>query len=54
MPVNLKSKKQLVSRIVGVGANRVRFDKSTNVYTFTYLNSDRGTSTTTKLTVDPK
>ena len=31
--------------------NRVRFDKSTNVYTFTYLNSDRGTSTTTKLTV---
>ena len=26
MPVNLKSKKQLVSRIVGVGVNRVRFD----------------------------
>ena len=26
MPVNLKSKKRLVSRIVGVGANRVRFD----------------------------
>ena len=26
MPVNLKSKKQLVSRITGVGVNRVRFD----------------------------
>ena len=26
MPVNLKSKKRLVSRIVGVGVNRVRFD----------------------------
>tara|TARA_Y100000590_G_C15668036_1_gene995214 strand:- start:474 stop:920 length:447 start_codon:yes stop_codon:yes gene_type:complete len=26
MPVNLKAKKQLVSRIVGVGVNRVRFD----------------------------
>ena len=26
MPVNLKAKKRLVSRIVGVGANRVRFD----------------------------
>ena len=26
MPVNLKSKKQLVSRIMGVGVNRVRFD----------------------------
>ena len=26
MPVNLKSKKRLVSRIVGVGLNRVRFD----------------------------
>ena len=26
MPVNLKAKKRLVSRIVGVGVNRVRFD----------------------------
>ena len=26
MPVNLKAKKLLVSRIVGVGVNRVRFD----------------------------
>ena len=26
MPVNLKTKKRLVSRIVGVGVNRVRFD----------------------------
>ena len=26
MPVNLKAKKRLVSRIVGVGANRIRFD----------------------------
>ena len=26
MPVNLKPKKRLVSRIVGVGANRIRFD----------------------------
>ena len=26
MPVNLHAKKQLVSRIVGVGVNRVRFD----------------------------
>ena len=26
MPVNLKSKKRLVSRIVGVGVNRIRFD----------------------------
>ena len=26
MPVNLRAKKRLVSRIVGVGVNRVRFD----------------------------
>ena len=26
MPVNLKAKKRLVSRIVGVGVHRVRFD----------------------------
>ena len=26
MPVNLKAKKRLVSRIVGVGVNRVRLD----------------------------
>ena len=26
MPVNLHAKKQLVSRIVGVGVHRVRFD----------------------------
>ena len=26
MPVNLKTKKRLVSRIVGVGLNRIRFD----------------------------
>jgi len=35
MPVNLKAKKLLVSRIVGVGVNRVRFD-SEHLYDVAY------------------